>query len=166
MHGQEGRNPGPRLARPRHNHAAAMNSSPLPAPRNAQDLERARELLDALYGMQATVEWLPSDRDWNFSVSSEGHRWILKLANPQERKQSLEFEHGMMARLGSALPGAVPELRPTVFGAELTQVDCPGGKRWARLLRWLPGKVLADQTTSATTWSSLGCFLARVDLAL
>jgi 4-aminobutyrate aminotransferase-like enzyme/Ser/Thr protein kinase RdoA (MazF antagonist) len=116
--------------------------------------------------MQATVEFLPSDRDWNFSATSNGQRWILKLANPQEPKQSLEFEHALMARLGSALPGAVPELRPTAFGAELTQVDCPGGKRWARLLRWLPGKVLADQTTSATTWSSLGCFLARVDLAL
>jgi 4-aminobutyrate aminotransferase-like enzyme/Ser/Thr protein kinase RdoA (MazF antagonist) len=143
-----------------------MSSSPFPAPRDAQDIERARELLEALYGMQASVEFLPSDRDWNFSVSGDQGRWILKLANPYETRQSLEFEHRMMARLGSALPEAVPEVRMSLQGEALTPVDCPDGQRWARLLRWLPGKVLAGQTTGTKTWSSLGRLLARVDLAL
>ena len=143
-----------------------MTSSPFPAPRDALDLEQARALLDALYGLQAQVEFLPSDRDWNFSVSSNGNRWILKLANPRETKQNLEFEHRMMAELGSVLPDAVPEVRVSLQGEEMTLLDCPGGKRWVRLLSWLPGKTLAGQETGANTWSSLGRLLARVDLAL
>jgi 4-aminobutyrate aminotransferase-like enzyme/Ser/Thr protein kinase RdoA (MazF antagonist) len=143
-----------------------MSSSPFPAPRNAKDLERAADLLDALYGMQVSVEFLPSDRDWNFSVSSDDGRWVLKLANPQESRQSLDFEHRLMARLGAVLPQAVPEIRANLKGEEMTLLDCPGGKRWARLLRWLPGKLLAGQAVGADTWSSLGKLLAQVDLAL
>lgn len=143
-----------------------MSSTPLPAPRDAHDLAGATALLHGLYGMQATVGFLPSDRDWNFSVSTEQSRWVLKLADPKESRASLDFEHRMMERLQEALPGAVPEVRQSVQGEEITEVACGDGMRHARLLRWLPGQTLAGQEVGPATWKSLGSLLARVDLAL
>lgn len=143
-----------------------MTPQPLPAPRDAHDLAGATALVDALYGMRAQAEFLPSDRDWNFLMQSEGERWVLKLAHPQEGRESLDFEHRMMEKLRAVLPGAVPEVRSSLEGDELAHVPCADGTRCVRLLRWLPGDTLADQPVGPATWKSLGSLLAQVDLAL
>jgi len=143
-----------------------MTVSYTSGPSSASDLAGAQRLLREFYGIEAKVQALPSDRDWNFRVEQVERRWVLKLANPTESVLALEFEHAVMAHLAQALPGKCPQAVIAKDGATLLQADCPGGVRWVRLLTWMEGELLAGQACGATTWSSLGVLLAQLDSAL
>ncbi|MAW61066.1 MAG: class III aminotransferase [Planctomycetes bacterium] len=143
-----------------------MGSSHPLGPASADDLAGAARLASELFGIDGEASFLPSDRDWNFAIDAAGQRTILKLAHPQEDGGSLELEHAMLERLASALPDATPRALSSVEGSQLHAVSCAGALRWTRMLSWLPGETLAEQSVGPTTWSSWGALLARTDQAL
>src|SRR5688500_10990680 len=62
----------------------------------------AARIAREVFGIDATVEPLPSERDQNFLITSDtGHRHVLKVANAGESRDMLEAQQAVMAHLAS-----------------------------------------------------------------
>ena len=121
--------------------------------------EAARFAAD-LFGVVGAAERLPSERDQNFLCKSEsGERFVLKIANAEERREVLEFQNEVLARLAERCP----ELSfPRVVG-DIHK----SGPYFMRMLTWAEGTCFADAYPhSDELLASLGRALGRIDRAL
>src|SRR5579872_5762684 len=103
--------------------------------------EEAVALARKLYGIEATAEPLPSERDQNFLLcDAAGARFVLKIANAHEDRRMLDLQNRALEFLGSRDTGLEwPRLIPSVTGAEIAEHD----GHMVRLLTWVEGKCLA-----------------------
>ena len=64
------------------------------------------------FGVTASAEPLPSERDQNFLLTTaDNRRFVLKIANATEQPEILEFQNAALEHLASRRPGlAVPRL--------------------------------------------------------
>lgn len=107
------------------------------------DAAAAATVLERHWAMTGTLRPLPSERDRNFAVASDGaDRFVLKIANATEDPAFLDLQHRAMERLAAA---GVPCQRavPATSGAEIVDIGVDGARSLARLLTWLPGRPLA-----------------------
>lgn len=110
-------------------------------------LEQIAALAGEHYGMEVSVRPLPGEIDLNFLVkNTSGEAFTLKIANPDERRENLEFQHSLIRRLAAAgLDLKVPEVMPSAAGEPITTITAPdGSRRFLRLLRWIDGRCFAD----------------------
>ena len=111
----------------------------------------ATEMALDIYGLAAQAQPLPSERDQNFYLETEGGAaYVLKLANATESLEVLDVQNRAMmhiaAQKGELASGLrfVPHVCPTEQGEYITQVRSRQGKmHFVRLLTYLPGQVLA-----------------------
>jgi 4-aminobutyrate aminotransferase-like enzyme/Ser/Thr protein kinase RdoA (MazF antagonist) len=109
--------------------------------------EQIASLAREHYGLEVTVKSLPGEIDLNFLVKTPaGKHFTLKIANPDEQLEMLEFQQAMMAHLAaSGLDLEVPEVMPTLKGDRITKITAPDGStRLLRLLSWIEGRCLAE----------------------
>lgn len=144
--------------------------TPFPAGRPEFSESEALEFVQKLYGLQGKACALPSERDQNFLVeTTDGRRYVFKLANSNESRQTLDFQNHLMTRL-SEHSGDSP-------GQQLIQSQANeqvvilhgrnGATHYARLLSYVPGKRLVDvRPHTPDLLRSLGRFLARLDHSL
>jgi 4-aminobutyrate aminotransferase-like enzyme/Ser/Thr protein kinase RdoA (MazF antagonist) len=125
-------------------------------------LEDAAALAHSLFGLHATAEALPSERDQNFRLITEsGERFVLKIANAAESRAVLEAENAALRALAPA--GRTPLLIPTLAGAEIG--DANG--HFVRLISHIDGVALgAVADPSPLLLQDLGRALAHIDRAL
>ncbi len=125
-------------------------------------LAEASALAERLYGVRATAFDLPSERDQNLLLCTEsGERFILKLANPAERREVIEAECEVMRHLEPS--GITPRLIHTVEGAAIGM----HGERFVRLITALPGTTLGTASLHTDALRrDLGGKLGRVNRAL
>jgi len=84
----------------------------------ALSLPEASAVAERLYHVRAMAFDLPSERDQNVLLESEsGERFVLKLANPAERREVLEAECAVMLHLEPS--GLTPRLIRTVEGSAI-----------------------------------------------
>lgn len=120
-----------------------------------------------LYGVQAQVSELPSERDQNFLLSSpSGEKLVLKFANCGEDRRWLAFQNQAMDVV-SADP-AFPTVRRSLTGRSVETARSADGREFpVRLVSYLPGKLLVDaQPHPRELLEDLGRLLARLDRAL
>ncbi len=96
------------------------------------------------YGLDATASPLPGEIDLNFRLETAiGEVFTLKIANPNERRENLEFQNAMMLQLTAAGLG-IPVVRATLAGKTVTPISAPDGtQRLLRLLTWIDGRCIA-----------------------
>ncbi|HRI59846.1 MAG TPA: aminotransferase class III-fold pyridoxal phosphate-dependent enzyme [Saprospiraceae bacterium] len=97
--------------------------------------------------MEVSVKPLPGEIDLNFFVKTpSGEAYTLKIANPGERRENLEFQHTLIRHLVDAgLDLEVPNIIPSVTGDPITVITAPdGAQRFLRLLTWIEGRCFAD----------------------
>lgn len=139
---------------------------PLPA---FTDADAARLALES-YGFRASADPLPGERDRNFLLATEtGERFVLKIASAAEDPAVLDFQNQALGRLAAALPDlSIPRLRPTLGGEAMARVPgSDGAMHLARLLTYVPGKLLAEVAPhTPELLRSLGLVLGRIDAAL
>ena len=131
-------------------------------------VDEARAMVARLYGIDATIGPLPSERDQNLAVRSvesvldpEGDRYVLKIANRAESPEMIDAEHAAMALLAPL--GLVPHVVPTLTGQPSTLVD----GHHVRLVTMLRGRPLAAvRRRTDELFADLGRTVARVDVAL
>jgi len=111
----------------------------------ADPLQIAREL----YGLEATAQPLPGERDLNFELAANGSRYVLKL---HVAEADLALEDAVLEHLRDE--PAVPRLAGPTSRANGYTV---------RLLSWLEGQPWAHTPGDL---ASLGRTVARVDRAL
>ncbi|MGE5278237.1 MAG: aminotransferase class III-fold pyridoxal phosphate-dependent enzyme [Acidobacteriota bacterium] len=131
--------------------------------------EDAARIARDLWGVAAAARELPSERDQNFQLTAPGGTFVLKLSGPSERPESLDLQNAALDWLARRAPDlALPRIRPTSSGLSTAEVQAPDGSvRLARMLTYLPGRILADcRPRSRDLLAAVGGFLGRLDLAL
>ncbi|MCX6046865.1 MAG: aminotransferase class III-fold pyridoxal phosphate-dependent enzyme [Chloroflexi bacterium] len=127
-------------------------------------------LAQTLYGVTATAQELPSERDQNFHLKdATGQAFVLKVSGTAEQRAVLDFQNQAITHLADHAPDLpCPRICKTVDGEEITRVDGDSGTtHFVRLLTYLPGKPLALVKPQATELlQSLGSYLGQMDKAL
>ena len=133
------------------------------------DLAAASRIAREAYGIEATAEPLPSERDQNFLLTdTAGERRVLKIANAAEQREVLAAQQAAMAHVARRLP-ICPQPLATTTGDLTTLVRGRDGREhmaWA--VSYLAGRPLGSlRHRSAVllerfgrTVASLGCALA------
>jgi len=138
------------------------------APRFSAD-EAARVAREA-FGVDGEVRELPSERDQNFRLRTpDGREFVLKIANPGETLERLEFQNEVMARLADDAGGPLaPRPLPAGNGASIVTVPGRDGEpHHVRLVEYIPGLPLGEaRPHSPRLLMDLGAFAARIDRAL
>ncbi len=145
-----------------------MSASPSTAWRNPApvvSIATAERVAVEVFGLVATAQPLASYIDCNFLLTDEnGQRAVLKICNEAESRGELELQQAMLTRLAENCVGMAPQQ-----WGDIAEVQGDDGRvHWARMASYLPGDLLADHYSAATseTWQELGELLARVDQAL
>jgi Ser/Thr protein kinase RdoA (MazF antagonist) len=130
----------------------------------------ALEAAFARYGLSGSAAPLPSERDQNFLIA-DPHRgkFVLKIANRGDSAELLDFQHEGMRRVAARGCGIqVPQILPSLAGADVeTLASRAGTEHRLRVLTWIDGRVLAEQTPRGEALlESIGASMAQVDLAL
>jgi Ser/Thr protein kinase RdoA (MazF antagonist) len=99
----------------------------------------AQAIAEKCFGIQASAGELPSERDRNFLLTArDGERFVLKIANANEKREVIEAQHAMLRHLAERV-SFCPRVVPAVSGALVEIVD----GHLVRVLTYLPGKPLA-----------------------
>jgi 4-aminobutyrate aminotransferase-like enzyme/Ser/Thr protein kinase RdoA (MazF antagonist) len=131
--------------------------------------EDAVRIAHDFWGLDAPARELPSERDQNFHLTGGGASFVLKLAGPAERPEVLDLQNAALGWLARRAPGlSVPRVCPTSAGVSTVEVRASDGSaRLARLLTYLPGRVLAEaRPHSPDLLRNVGQFLGELDRAL
>lgn len=123
-------------------------------------LAQASALAQALFGLSATANALPSERDQNFLLTTPTHQQlVLKIANALERRDFLEAQQQAMTRLGPL----GQQVQTALNGESL--VEHSGHLVW--LVSYLPGAPLGcARRHSPELLKDLGVHTARLTQAL
>lgn len=133
------------------------------SPRQAVALARDR------FGLEVTAARLTGERDENFKLTLyDGTECVLKIANPAESAAVTDLQMAALqhlARTDEELP--VPRIRRTPQGdACIRFEDASGVGRTARVLSYLPGRLLDDSARSSLQRAACGRLGGRLSRAL
>ena len=112
-----------------------------PQLRSIESVDRisAQAIAEKCFGIQASAEELPSERDRNFLLTvSDGGKFVLKIANVNEELGTLEAQNAMLEHLAERVEFC-PRVVAAVSGRTIEVVD----GNLVRVLTYLPGKPLA-----------------------
>ncbi|MCH6558803.1 aminotransferase class III-fold pyridoxal phosphate-dependent enzyme [candidate division KSB1 bacterium] len=122
------------------------------------------------FDLVATVSQLPSELDQNFLVKDKtGRKFVLKIGNAEEQKETLDFQNKVMEFLAKNNPPIVcPQIVPSISGEKITTVSgADGFPHYVRLVAYIPGQRLVDiKRHSPELLSSIGRYLGNLDKAL
>ena len=145
-----------------------MTAAVQKAPRFTTD--DAARLAAEYFGLLATVEPLPSERDQNFLMYNDsGARFVFKIANADEALEVLDLQNKALKFLAGAQTGLQwPLVIPSRSGNDVVPVASPDGTAYfVRLFRWVDGVCLATiKPRAPELLESLGSGLARIAAAL
>lgn len=143
---------------------------PPTTPAAALDEAEAEQLAAALYGVRGSFRRLPGEWDDNFLVTlDDGTKRILKVSHPSETREALELQIAALQHLareapGVAVPGVVIQLSGTTLS---TATDAANATRFVRMLRYIPGQMMADLAPySSGLVRSVGGLMGTIDRAL
>ena len=132
-------------------------------------IDRALALARESYGLEAEATRLTGERDENFKLTArDGAQYVLKIANPAESVAVTDLQTAALLHLERAdatLP--VPRIRRALLGdAQGRFEDDRGIERTARLLTYLPGRLLADAVRTSVQRAACGRLGGRMSRAL
>lgn len=139
------------------------------APSRPVAIARALALVRERYGFEPEAARLTGERDENFRLGAPGGaQYVLKIANPAESPAETDFQTAALLHIEKADP-ALPcprVLRERTGGAYVRFADEGGAERTARVLTYLPGKLLGAAQRSQRQRTACGGMGARLALAL
>src|SRR5215472_1809827 len=125
---------------------ATMAMPPHPLP-----LERAVSLVRECYGMEARGARLTGERDENFRLTAaDGSEYVLKVAHPAESPSVTDLTTAALLHLEAEAP-VLPcprVVRARGGRSSIEFIDGQRAARTARLLTYLPGRILGSTAPS------------------
>ncbi len=120
-----------------------------------------------LYGIEANVHDLVSERDQNFRLTTKnGMSFTLKISNHAEQLEVIDFQNQALVHVANVDPlFPLPRVIPTLEGQLYSRAGRGGKTHFVRVLSWLEGSVIHDATVDAGLAGRLGQLLARLGLA-
>src|SRR5215472_4357959 len=142
---------------------------PLASTPPAFEIEAARQILRAGFGVEAPLTPLAGERDQNFRVDTrDGPRFLLKISNPADGRAVLDMQTAALRHIGQVDPD-LPVMRalPTAAGEPWVEIAGPEGRIYpVRLFTFLPGQVTATTALTTPAIRSFGQVTARLGRAL
>ncbi|MFN8496819.1 MAG: aminotransferase class III-fold pyridoxal phosphate-dependent enzyme [Anaerolineae bacterium] len=120
------------------------------------------------YGVRAVAAALPGEMGQNFRLrADDGRETILKISDPSESWDSLDFQAQALDHLAAHAPTLpVPRVLRDRDGRALVPLD-DDEQRYARLLTYLPGRLLVDVNPHPPALlRDVGRVLGEMDAAL
>lgn len=134
----------------------------------AFDVESAVVIANEHFGIRASADPLPSERDKNFLLTNqEGKKFVLKIANALETPAFLEAQNAVLKYLAPRV-SFCQRLALTISGEDTVSISAPDGTtHLARLVHYLPGVPLAEiKPHPGELLRDLGRKLGELDRAL
>ena len=130
----------------------------------------ATHILNSSYGIAGSVDFLPSERDQNFRVSTKDkNQFVLKIASPFENERLVNLQDEVLSFLvQQELPFSIPVPIPDKTGERiLTFKNQSGQERLIRLVSYIEGEKLSGVNhKDAELIQSLGKSVAKLHQAL
>ena len=147
-----------------------MDASTLNTPPPAFSLREAVQIAKDHFDLDATARPLVSERDQNFHlVTGSGRQFVLKIANPAEDRQVVDFQVQALRHIAHVDPGLpLPRVHAGVNEADIAEVIASDGAPcFARVVSFLDGVPLGLSSGSTDQLQrAQGYILARLGLAL
>jgi hydroxylysine kinase len=128
-----------------------------------------RRLLEHFYGLQGKLVRIPTEKDETFRLQSRDETFLVKVSSPEEDPGIVQLQTACMVHLERTAPDLpVQRLVRSLGGAAEVLIPAPTGPfdRALRVMRFMPGELLAKHHASAGQFQLVGSSLARVGLAL
>jgi Ser/Thr protein kinase RdoA (MazF antagonist) len=121
-----------------------------------------------VFGLDGRARELTGERDRNFHLGVGDADYVLKISNPAEDRQVIDFQSRALRHIAAVDPGLpVPRLVSTRSGAAEWLLARPGETpRIVRVLSFLQGVPMYKVAADAGLMRSLGHHAARLDRAL
>ncbi|WP_214409189.1 aminotransferase class III-fold pyridoxal phosphate-dependent enzyme [Sphaerisporangium fuscum] len=134
----------------------------------AGELERAAELVRALYGLEGELTRLPGERDLNFRLSAAGgERYVVKLHVPGTDPAELDLQNAVLSHLEAQhAPPPAPRVVAAGDGRGAVPVPWSDGERTLRVLTWMHGRPWTEVEPTPGRLRDLGRHVAGVDRAM
>ena len=133
-------------------------------------IEEARRIAFEAYDLRAEVYALQGERDCNFRLKTGTRQeFVLKIAPAVEQRDTLDLQNKALVYLASHDSSLLlPHIRVTTRGEDITTViSAEGMRHFARLLTFVPGRVLAEtRPHTLELLHSLGSMMGKMDGAL
>ncbi|UZX04615.1 phosphotransferase [Arthrobacter sp. CDRTa11] len=127
------------------------------------------ELLEQSYGLKGTLVRIPTEKDDTFRLWDGEETFLVKVSPPDEDPVIVHFQTACMEHLETTAPELpVQRLVRSLGGDPQVLIPAPEGPfdRVLRVMRFMPGNLLASHDASAGQLQLVGSSLARVGLAL
>ena len=128
----------------------------------------ANSILKQHYGFHGVLRKFETEKDDTFRVTrDDGSKFVLKIANPTEPLEEIDFQTCMMRHVKRRDPSlAVPETILTKSGEDYVFITDEGGnERVVRVLSYLDGTPLDTTESNPRQRVEIGKVLARLRLA-
>jgi len=123
-------------------------------------------ILSERYGLEGEIGGLPSYIDRNFSLRNRDGRWVVKIANSEETRASLDFESGARQRVAAA-GIACGDIVPDREGETIATITLGDKTHLMRVVTYVPGTFMAEMDDQPPGFlEDLGRAMARIDRAL
>jgi Ser/Thr protein kinase RdoA (MazF antagonist) len=131
--------------------------------------EEAAAVARDVFGVCGEPTRFATEKDDTFRIAcASGESWVLKIANPEESPEEIDFQIAVLDHLAEVDPQLpVPRVRRSRQGeGQVTLTMSDGVRRQARMLGFLPGTPLDSVPTTGPERYQVGEILARLRLAL
>ena len=132
--------------------------------------QQAVQIAADIFGIEARVKVLPSERDQNYRlISNNGRSYVLKISGKTESRDILDYQNQALTHLRQQpdLAAHIPEVVLSQDGEAITAVSHANSETYnVRLLTYLPGIPLAlVNPHSPNLLYDFGHFLGRTTVA-
>lgn len=127
------------------------------------------EILEQSYGLKGTLVRIPTEKDEAFRLRDGEETYLVKVSPPDEDPVIVDLQTACMEHLERTAPELpVQRLVRSLGGDPQVLIPQPVGPfdRVFRVMRFMPGDLLATQEASASQLQLVGSSLARLGLAL
>lgn len=148
--------------------AVAAESGLLAGQSQVEDAAVLR-LLEQFYGLTGTLVRIPTEKDETFRLENQGGTYLVKLSPPDEDPMIVQLQTACMEHLERTAPELpVQRMVRNLDGGAEVLVPAPRGPfdRVLRVMAYMPGQMLANETPAAIQLQSVGASLARLNRAL
>jgi Ser/Thr protein kinase RdoA (MazF antagonist) len=127
------------------------------------------ELLEQSYGLKGMLVRIPTEKDETFRLRDGEEAYLVKVSPPDEDPVIVQLQTACMEHLEATAPELpVQRLVRSLDGDPQVLLPAPVGPfdRVLRVMRFMPGELLANHGASAGQLQLVGSSLARLGLAL
>jgi len=120
------------------------------------------------FGLSGDLNRFDTEKDDTFRVSTaEGRKFVLKIANPEETIEEIDFQNGILRHIEAKDPTIpIPRIVSNSDGKDVFEVaDKSGSQRLVRVLTYLEGTPLCETQSDARERVEVGKMLARLRYA-